>query len=117
MISPLLGVHGRPDIKAPGLDEARAALADPHTPVDECGGCTPMIEAVHLAAALTAADRLATENARLREALASLADSTDEVLACGLDWDPTPYAEDIIADARSEVANARRILAEVRDGK
>jgi len=68
MTSPLLGVHGRPGIKAPGLDEARAALADPHTPIDECGGCTPMIETVHLATALTVADRLAAENARLREA-------------------------------------------------
>jgi hypothetical protein len=90
MTSPLLGVHGRHT--AEGLDEARAALdaldaprcwksvqtprgyQDCKLPNGHAGDCDAKKPAMpmgaYLRSALTVADGLATENARLREALA-----------------------------------------------
>lgn len=130
-----------PDIKAPGLDEARAALAVRDQEAIDYGWTEDVeVDVKHLRSALTAADRLATENARLQEALAwalgegpdpgawpdgvplpSCASGAHEVLALRASTDadapayayPPPFGDGVRGWKFRRTCAARRILAEV----
>jgi len=126
-----------PDIKAPGLDEARAALARVDAACAEYGWTADDgMSSDHLRSALTVADRLAAENARLREALAwALGEGPDpgawpdgvEVPAGYCDPDDVWLLKSELPHAPARGARmtawirrtcaARRILVEVRDGR
>ena len=125
---------------APGLDEARVALARVDAACAEYGWTADDgMSSDHLRAALTVADRLAAENVRLREALnmeAMRAGPSDDWVASvdedGIRvWTHAPTGHRIERDNEPEgwgrpadyrgdmlaIDVARRILAEVHDGR